>query len=365
MESLFPEPQHDRPVRLITPMVEWLESSLDANAIRARSVVNRWYAAWGDDPSLRGHLLSRDDGKHSGALYELYLRALFEAYGYGVEIHPTVADSPNLPDFLLSGAGGPFYVEAITIGLSPEKDAEQKRLLTLLDAFLDVTHPTLVLEVGVRSGGPSSPPRAPLVRQVMSWLDGLDISEVWRKWRELDPEMLIWEADGWALEFRPHPVSEPADTVLGGYYPAGASFVTDGADLKTRLERKSARYGSLDAPYVIAVLERTLFGGVDEHRMDALYGNPVIRVSLDDPHYSEEFRQGDGFWRRTTTYQNRHISAVLLSHGLRPWMQPLPAPSLWLHPDPMQPFDSSWLPIRTYHVVDDRVVWDDGPTDWL
>jgi hypothetical protein len=73
----------------------------------------------------------------------LYLRALFEARGYDVEIHPPVADSANRPDFLVSGAEGSFYVEAITIGLSPEKDAEQKRLLTLLDVFMDVTHPTL------------------------------------------------------------------------------------------------------------------------------------------------------------------------------------------------------------------------------
>jgi hypothetical protein len=72
----------------------------------------------------------------------------------------------------------------------------------------------------------------------MSWLDGLDVSEVWRKWRELEPETLPWEADGWALEFRPHPVSEPADSVLGGYHPEGSSFVTDGQDLKPGLNAR-------------------------------------------------------------------------------------------------------------------------------
>jgi hypothetical protein len=96
----FAEPEHDGPTRLTTPKVEWLTSSLDDNAIKERAVINRWYAAWGDDPKLRGHLLSRDDGKFTGALYELYLRALFVAHGYDVEIPPKVTDEvrhPRLP----------------------------------------------------------------------------------------------------------------------------------------------------------------------------------------------------------------------------------------------------------------------------
>jgi hypothetical protein len=363
MGPLFPEPEHGRPVRLVTPMVEVLKSSLDASAVRARSVVNRWYAAWGDDATLRGHLLSRDDGQFSGALYELYLRALFVDHGYDVETHPKVTGSRNRPDFLLTKGETSFYVEATTVGLADEKKKEERRLLTLLDGFMEVSHPRFVIQVGVRTVGPSNPPRAPLVSRVRRWLDRLDADDVRGKWRDLDPEVWIWERDGWALEIQPHPVSEPAGYLLGGYHPVGAVFVTDHADLKSSLEAKSKKYGTLDLPYVIAVLERTLFGGVDEHRTDALYGQQAIRVSLES-HDTEGFRRGDGFWRRTTSYQNGHVSAVLLSHGLRAWMQPLPLPGLWLHPAPDHSFDPSWLPLRTCRVVGDDVKVDDGPTEW-
>jgi hypothetical protein len=77
--------------------------------------------------------MSMDDAKHSAALYEVYLRALFDAQGFAVEIHPHVMNSPNRPDYLLSKPGASFYVEAITIGLPSDKQADQNRLMTLLD----------------------------------------------------------------------------------------------------------------------------------------------------------------------------------------------------------------------------------------
>jgi hypothetical protein len=93
MGPLIPEPEHDRPLRLVTPMV-------DANAVRALSVVNRWYAAWRRCEVAR--LPSRDDVQCSDALYESYLRASFVDHRYDIETHPKITGSRNQPDFLLT-----------------------------------------------------------------------------------------------------------------------------------------------------------------------------------------------------------------------------------------------------------------------
>jgi hypothetical protein len=359
---LFPEPEHDSPAHLVTAMVEWLQTSLDPHAARARAVINAWYAAWGDDPGLRGALLSREDGQHVGALFELYLWALFVDHGYNVEPHPTVPGTTRRPDFLVTKGSTSFYVEATTVGIAPATRAEQRRLNRVLDGFRAASHPAFMVAVSTHTTGPGSPRVRPLVEKVLGWLDTLDPDLVRQTPIRNRPSML-WEEAGWKLEFDTIPVSEPADDgILGMWHPALGTFLTDDVDLKACLERKSKRYGDLDAPYVIAVLERTQFGG-DEHRVDALYGSPAVTISLESDE-THGFRRGNGFWRSTTAYKNRHVSAVLLCSSLRAWMRPLPLPSLWLHPTADHPFEPSWLPLQTWRVVDGLPNVEDGPTEW-
>ncbi|MDP9225289.1 MAG: hypothetical protein M3P18_15885, partial [Actinomycetota bacterium] len=308
----------------MTSSVEVLASSLSPQAIRARSTINDWYSAWGEDSAMRGRISSRIEGQFSAALYELYLHALFTHYGYDVAHEPPLADTARRADFLVSRDDASFYVEATIVGQTPEQIAEENRLNVVLDSLRKCNHPYFMVAISVHTVGTTSPNGRALLREVLAWLSTLDPDDERRRRAEHQPSEFIWEWNGWKLEFTPLPVSQPTeDGILGMFGPAIGGFLTDAHDLHACLARKSTAYGRLPAPYVIAVLERAWGGDAGWHRMNATYGQEAITFGS-DPNRAHSVRNRDGFWLGPNGFRNGHVSALLLSHQLRAWSQPLP-----------------------------------------
>ena len=178
------------------------------------------------------------------------------------------------PNFLAAKDSASFYVEASTGGQRSGERTEAQRLYNLLEPFKALTHPTYIVGVLVHSVGKHGAAGQPLERWVLNWLDGLDPDDVSACWRRHKPITGRWQQDGWHLDFQPFVVAPPGPRpLLASTTPAGTARFKDGADLMFSLRAKAQRYGTaLGAPYLIAVLERPLFDGVHQHRVNALYG---------------------------------------------------------------------------------------------
>ena len=114
---------------------------------------------------LDARLRSKDDN-HFSARLQLFVHNYFHSRGWGVQVHPTVAQSPNHPDFLVEKADASLVVEC-RIVLDPAAVVQQdQRLRQLADnAGKTLERAVLLLPLS------DLPPNIP-AKRIRAWLEG-------------------------------------------------------------------------------------------------------------------------------------------------------------------------------------------------
>lgn len=160
---------------------------------------------------LEGALRGADHSFYS-AFWELYLHEGYKASGYGLEIHPELKETENRPDFKVEGEAGAFYLEAVKVGVPPEKIGEARRLEDVHRVLSEMKISTFRIGLSTYSVGPRPLATRPLRNKLGKWLDGLDPDEVTAK-AELPGRtgfdrlpQFRWKNDEWFLEFHAIPV---------------------------------------------------------------------------------------------------------------------------------------------------------------
>lgn len=170
-----------------------------------RELWQRWVDALpvDDRPGVVGNLSSGDDDAFQSAFWELYLHQLLTGSGCEVELHPDVPGTSKHPDFLVH-APQPFYLEAVSVGVAPEKRTSERRLRDV-EAILDSTRVDgWTLSFNWHRIGPQ-PLRATRLRnRLIAWLHGLDRSEADNEYA--DRPVFCYDEDGWKLDFTALPV---------------------------------------------------------------------------------------------------------------------------------------------------------------
>ena len=128
---------------------------------------------------LRGRFRSNRHDAHEGAFFELFLHELLTSLGFKVEVHPTLPDPGDHPDFLVCDGSKCFYLEATTPGrrsgpFTPTKTEEE-----VIEALGTLTSPDFNLLLEIAGELSHSPRKGPLRSKFQKLLtQGHDPDEV-------------------------------------------------------------------------------------------------------------------------------------------------------------------------------------------
>jgi hypothetical protein len=308
---------------------------------RIRALLDEWYDAYPEEAraDLAGRLISTTTA-HRAAWWELYLYSSLTAAGLELQPHPPVAGTTRSPDYLVSGPGGSFYLEATTMGYRPGAVAEDNLLDAVHDNLNRLRLADFFLDVHVQAFNPQAPSVRALRNQLLRWLDQLDPDEVTAAYEATGslPETTWHDPNGWSIHIKAIPKREQArgntDLPAVAMWAARPAQVVDHhRALQAPIVEKGGRYGSLDAPYVIAVLDDRVYPPSDDDVAAALYGRTVGRFDgRTDGIIPVPTRKADGFWHGPNGPANPNVSAVAVAWSLSPWEIARRAPTLWLNP---------------------------------
>lgn len=228
-----------------------------------------------------------------------------------------------------------FYLEATSVGRDTSEISEERRLVDLHRVLSELTIQDFSLALSTYSVGERPLPTRSLRRRLTAWIGTLDPDVVSA---EAEPSSgfqslpsLVWEDDGWSLEFHAIPLRFEARgtprSALGVAGQGEATMVDNVSGIRRVLAAKVSRYGDLDAPLVVAVQSNTMFPTDDYEVERVLYGASVHRPSASAQR--REHLIEEGFWIDASGWQNSHVPQVVSIAGLAPWTVQTTVPRLW------------------------------------
>jgi hypothetical protein len=180
-----------------------------------------------------------------------------------------------------------------------------------------------------------------LRKGLKGWLDSLNPDDA-RQHQAFELPAYQWEDGGWIIHFDalakpPEHRGDPEIRPVGMLADGQGDETGDQAALLAALKSKASRYGDLQLPYVIAVLETGRLAAIrsEWHRQGALYGS--TRVTWRGDGSAQATQASDGFWVGPKGPRHRRVSGVLLAASLRPWNVLDVVPELWLNPFAQRP----------------------------
>jgi hypothetical protein len=295
--------------------------------------------------------MSDDRAQSIGAFWELYLHESLLRFGYEVSPHPEIAGTTRRPDFLARRHEDWFYLEAVVALPGTEREqAAGKVVEQIYDELNKVRSPNFFLSVDVDVVGEQAPSVKKIRSALEPWLARLDPDRLTEQVAAgnlfINQQRWIWSDGAWTITFTPWPKSKDSRG-KPGLRPVGSTsslgdgslLVDDRRPIRQVLDKKLARYGSLDAPYVVAVLSRPEFPDPKTIEL-VLFGEP-------GSHLSRKMQAAVGLDGLLFTQDAKRVSAVVSVTELATWTIATHGPTLWLNPLARAPLSAGALPWRT------------------
>jgi hypothetical protein len=264
------------------------------------------------------------DNRHfTAGCWELYLNWLFIGHGLRVEKVKEV-EGQNTPDFIVTGSGFSFYVEATSSGVEN---------MTIWDHFVQnmqaLKRADYYVGLSLKKQTPDTPSAKKAVRGISNFLNSLP------KTSDAQAHSLAGSKKvhlrGWEFEVSAYnlpPGSSPTTTIKASIDPQ-VRDVSDARDLRIKIEKKRHRYPDLEFPLVIAVLQNSTFeSDAKEQRYAAFFGDLQVCIHEDGSHTLG--RAGNGLWSGHKAKDNS--AGYLLCSGLPLGSENIEAPELWVNP---------------------------------
>jgi hypothetical protein len=159
-------------------------------------------------------------------------------------------------------------------------------------------------------------------------------------------------------------LGEGLETIAAGGPEQLSDEVLGGA-----LVDKGSAYGSLDAPFVIAVASGSVT--LDDYDvLNALYGTEVVEahVLADGTESTAIAEKPDGYWYRGNRWDHRGVSGVLVVKNLHPAFVGNQRHTIWEHPKPEHAVDAFPMWRRAVVGADGDITFvepERSPADWL
>ena len=359
----FLEPSGPEPIFYSnTSAIEIVQSSQDDHHILARARLNSWLKAWdfGDLSELVPRLMSRFSSQHEGAVWELFINAMFRHLGFAVTRDPR-RDEGNTPDFLMQGHGVTFFVEATCVP-SGAKLAQEKNWLDLVSKIETLQRDDFYISLQPVQMSDETARSSYFCSKITGFLDGLDYEES-AHWTVDDLPTKAIKFGNWEIEIRVlrRAQREEPSGIIGMRGVGSSGIIPDLDNLKVKIHEKRKRYYGLDHPYFIAILENSFFASDDvRHRFGALFGREAIRLYEDGS--SEWFRHPDGVW--DVVKGERNVEGLLLSSHLLIWAEEIELPEFWTNPNIPNGEVSSKLALSQFTLEGEMYVQTGSPRSW-
>jgi hypothetical protein len=365
---LFPdESRTDRlPVYAHETHYGFLQRVDDPVFARARNVLNEWFERFAGSQDaaavrdLRHRFQAKGEDQFNPAFWELYLHELFSRLGFEAQAHPE-SEAGTKPDFLLTGNGTRFYVEAVAPIPHYSDGDNRPASVEIVTEYINTAHrPQFWLRLRYLIPGQNVPKKREVVAAVEGWLDSLDWDDLWAGdlGSSIHPETELHVGDGWKIGLTALPIerSGPANPrrPMIAIYPGSGGYLDGlGSAVLPKLKEKSSKYGELDAPLLIAVWVLDLMANPETAPL-ALFGAwfdldaGIHKVGLD------ERRDRVGLW--TPGAKTRERAAGVLAANTRDFGYPSVTRSLpryWPNPwaEQLLTFE---LPFATSAVSEDE-----------
>lgn len=251
----------------------------------------------------------------SSSIFELFLHESLVRRGFELTPHPKLEHTGSRPDFLVTCPEGSFYLEAVLAsergGVAP---GSQLRIESTLDGLDDEPHPNFLIFVNYR-GAPTTQPSAKKLRSaVHEWLNKLDPDRA-----PPDRDRLDWSHESWKLTIEAVPVKRErrgkTTRLLAGHSGDGGIF--DGwTGIRDAIKYKTAKYGDLGKPFLIAVNYDSVFlDEIDERQ--ALYGQEQVSFLIAVPDAEPKLtRKPNGAWYGAKGPTGQRASGAWIFRGL-------------------------------------------------
>jgi hypothetical protein len=297
-------------------------ASSRTEVIVVRSQMEAWFSDYPDEE--KDDLRNNFKNDFDAGFFELFLYTLFCRMGYNVHVHPIVPNSSKRPDFLVSGFGEEFYLEAKVSFYESPGERARERMLGSLYAVLDKANvPNFYIYLrSIKLKGNQQPRGKVIKKAIEDTYKGYDVDELLENMGYTTvtrPPSHIYEDDDVYIEYSPMPINAEskgrADRRAIGMYGGGAKIIENGDSLRKALKMKAGRYGVLDKPYLIAINAIDMMSLDKDEVMDCLMGSTLIDPKVLEPDGSfKEFRDHDGFFTgRNDGGQNTRVSAVFIT----------------------------------------------------
>lgn len=273
-------------------------------------------------------LQSKSDAQHEGAVWELFLNSFFRHLGYCVSRDP-LANTGKTPDFKVRKYLTSFYLEA-TISSDDPKSPAEKHWISLVSEIEKIERDDFYISLQPVRSSSITPKSRKFVDAINAILDMLDYDSLTGAVASEISEENISVGD-WEIRIRPlrRDVRTKDGIFIAIRGNVNSPMITDLQDLRSKIEGKRKRYGKLDAPYVIAILENSFFASDDRwHRFGALFGQEAVQISTDGS--SKSVRMTDGIW--DIDKGKTSVEGLLLLSRLVVTLPHLELPELWINP---------------------------------
>lgn len=351
-ELFLPGPRADRSARAFNePLYAFVDRSGQPFFAEIRRLLIEWlsHVPPPDPTDLRRRLQSKDDALFESAFWEVFLHEAYLRSGYSITIHPAVTGTSRRPDFLVEGDGTRFYVEAVRACAPPDRTGQARRLEEVRRVLATVSADRYILDMATYAIGARPLDVRGLRRDLRKWLSDLDGQAGGLRAGEGSRALarLSWRHEGgWRLEFTAQPIR--SDHVGAGLPLVRAhlsmGWAHDASRILTALDHKANRYGVLDAPLLIAVLNNPEFHADDLDVERALFGAMIDHRPGPEPPKPGQLIES-GHWCTGKGWRRGHIPHVIVAQDLYPWTVTLAQSRLWttLEPGICPPAQPGWL----------------------
>lgn len=290
--------------------------------VKNRLQMEKWFQTYPD--AEKNDLRRTLKNDFDAGFFELFLFTLFHRMGYSVSIHPVVPYSNKTPDFLVSGFGEEFYLEAKVSYYEREEERATARRLSSLYEVLDKAkiHDFFIYLRTVKEKGKRQPRANDIRRAIEESINRYNVEMLYEGMNNetiLSPPWDVYEDDDVYIEFGPVPKSLEGRGKLAqraiGIYGQEAKVLENAASLRKALKMKAGRYSALDKPYLIAVNAIDMMALDVNDVWDCLTGTTcVVPELIEKTRVIQEYRQHDGFFTgKNDQGQNTRVSAAFIT----------------------------------------------------
>lgn len=363
-DEYFPEPfPPTESFPIYVADIEILKSSANEYAIVGRKRLNEWIKDWNfeDKKEVLSRLESPSASHHDGAVWELYLNSLFKHLGFHVVRDP-LAVNGKTPDFRITRYSRTYYVEATSISREPVS-SPKKHWVKLINQVDKVRRDDFFISFHPSRTSSRAPIPSQIINQINSFLDSLDYDALCHIDYQYMPKVVISDND-WEIRVSPIPKKPKgaSERFIGVCGSAGTGMVADLQDLRRKIVKKRKKYGPLDKPFLIAILENSFIGSSDRwHRFGALFGEEALHFLQSGE--TETVRLDNGIW--SVRKKETSVEGLLLLDRLALTSPNLGSPEIWINPNFLNselnidiPFTFLRLHGDSYELNASELTWD-------